>query len=130
MSPRSIRWTVIAAFVAVVVALPVAGSAADSTTTAARGKAKVIRVGDDFFAPNSVHVGRGRVISWVWSGRNKNTHNVRLRRAPGGVAKSRFRSPSRRRNFRFSRRMGRPGRYVFVCSFHAPEMRLVVRVRR
>ena len=98
--------------------------------TADRANAKVIRVADDVFSPDSARVGRGRVITWVWSSRNENAHNVRLRRAPSGVSKSRFRSPSRRTSFRFSRRVRRPGRYVFVCSFHAPNMRLVIRVHR
>ena len=130
MSLKSVRWVVAAVAASLVVAVPVAGSSADTADTSERARAKIIRVGDDFFAPNATRVGRGRVISWVWSNRNKNAHNVRLRRAPAGVDKGRFRSPTRRKSFRFSRRMGKPGRYVFVCSLHAPGMRLVVRVRR
>ena len=129
---RAFRYTVAALAVAVGAALmlPVAGSSADPADSADRANAKIIRVGDDFFSPDSARVGRGRVISWVWSGRNDNAHNIRLRRAPGGVSKGRFRSPTRRTNFRFSRRVRRPGKYVFVCSFHSPEMRAVIRVRR
>ena len=130
MSVKSIRW-ILGAAACAALALPVAGSSADPAgSTADRANPKVIRVADDVFAPNSARVGRGRVITWVWSGRNENAHNVRLRRAPGGVDKGRFRSPSRRTNFRFSRRVRKPGRYVFVCSFHAPGMRLVIRVHR
>ena len=129
MSVKSIRWIAGAAACAAMT-LPVAGSAADSTDLADRASAKIIRVGDDFFSPNSTGAGRGRVITWVWARGNDNAHNVRLRRAPGGVSKGRFRSPTRRSGFRFSRRVRKPGRYVFVCSLHAPEMRAVVRVRR
>ena len=129
MSLKSKRWIAGAVIAAAALTVPVAGSAADSADPAKRA-AKVIRVADDVFAPNSARVGRGRVITWVWSNRNDNAHNVRLRRAPSGVDKGRFRSASRTRNYRFSRRVGRPGRYVFVCSFHAPNMRLVIRVRR
>jgi len=127
---KIIRFTVAAAAACAALMLPVAGSSAEGTDAAERANPKIIRVADDFFSPDSTRVARRRVISWVWSNRNENAHNVRLRRAPGGVDKGRFRSPSRRTNFRFSRRVRKPGRYVFVCSFHAPEMRLVVRVRR
>ena len=126
MSVKKIRWIGLGVLACAALTLP-AGSPAGADVAA---RSKFVRVSDDVFSPNSTRVGRGRVITWVWAGGNKNKHNVRLRRAPGGVSKSRFRSPSRRSNFRFPRRVRRPGRYVFVCSFHAPEMRLVVRVRR
>ena len=127
---KSIRLTLAALAACVALVVPVAGSSADSNDGAERARAKVIRVGDDFFSPDSARVGRRRTITWVWSPNNDNAHNVRLRRAPADVSKSRFRSPTRRTNFRFSRRVRKPGRYVFVCSLHAPDMRLVVRVRR
>ena len=128
MSFRNIRWTAVAtAAVACVALAPVAGSTAD---TADRANPKVIRVGDDFFAPGATRVGKGRLIRWVWSGSNDSAHNVRLRRGPGGASKGRFRSPTRTSGFRFSRRVNTPGRYVFVCSLHAPEMRHVINVRR
>ena len=129
MSQKSMRRIAGVVIAGAALTVPVAGSSADPADPAKRA-AKVIRVADDVFAPNAARVGRGRVITWVWSNRNKNAHNVRLRRAPSGVDKSRFRSASRLRNYSFSRRVRKPGRYVFVCSFHAPGMRLVVRVRR
>ena len=129
MSRKTFRWIVgVAACAALTV--PVAGSSAEPTDGADRANPKIIRVGDDFFSPDATRVGRRRVITWVWSRNNDNAHNVRLRRAPSGVDKGRFRSPTRRSGFRFSRRVRKPGRYVFVCSLHAPGMRLVVRVRR
>lgn len=109
------------------VAAPTAGSTAE---TAERANPKVIRVGDDFFSPSFARVPRGKTVKWVWSRRNESSHNVRLRRAPGGVVKRRFKSRSGRRGIRFARRLKKPGLYVFVCSFHAPEMRHKIRVRR
>ncbi len=47
---------------AAALAVPVAASSADSADRAKRA-AKVIRVADDVFAPNSARVGRGRVIT-------------------------------------------------------------------
>ena len=129
MSFKSIRW-ILGAAACVALAVPVAGSSAEPSGVAERANAKIIRVADDVFRPDSARVGRRRRITWVWSANNENAHNVRLRRAPGGVTKGAFRSPSRRTNFRFSRRVRRAGRYVFVCSFHAPKMRLVIRVHR
>jgi plastocyanin len=128
MSFSKIRWAAVAtAAIACTALAPVAGSTAD---TADRANPKIIRVGDDYFSPGSTRVGKGRLISWVWAGSNDNAHNVRLRRAPDGAVKRRFRSPTRRSGFRFSRRVNTPGRYVFVCSLHAPEMRHVINVRR
>ena len=125
MSSRNLRWVALAAAVSVSAVLPVAGSSAET----AERKAKFVRVGDDFFSPSSTRVPRRKVITWVW-GNNDNAHNVRLRQAPAGVDRGGFRSATKRRNYRFSRRLRKPGRYVFVCSLHAPGMRMVVRVRR
>ena len=127
MSLRRVRSAVVAVAALAAVGMPAAGSSAD---TADRRAPKFVKVGDDFFSPASTSVPRGRVVRWVWSPANDNAHNVRLRRAPGGVDKGRFRSASRRVNYTFQRRLRRPGRYVFVCSFHAPGMRQVIRVRR
>ena len=127
MSFRNIRCAaVVTAALSCVALAPVTGSTA---ATADRANPKVIRVGDDFFSPGSTRVGKGRLIRWVWSAGNDNAHNVRLRQAPGGVSKARFRSPTRRSNFRFSRRVGKPGRYVFACALHEG-MRHVINVRR
>jgi len=129
MSLKKARWIGLAVVACLAMTLPLAGSPAGADV-AAKGKAKVVRVADDFFSPDSTGVGRGRVITWVWARGNENAHNVRLRGAPSGVSKRRFRAPRRRARVRFARRVRKPGRYVFVCSFHAPEMRLVLRVHR
>ena len=124
---KTIRFIAVGVAACAALVLPAAGSSAD---TADRRAPKFVKVGDDFFSPASTSVPRGRVVRWVWSPANENAHNIRLRRAPGGVDKGRFRSASRRVNYTFQRRLRRPGRYVFVCSFHAPGMRQVIRVRR
>lgn len=127
---KSMRWIAGAVIAGAALTVPVAGSSADSADVASRANPKIIRVADDFFSPDSARVPRRKVITWVWARSNDNAHNVRLRRAPAGVDKSRFRSATKRTDYRFSRRVRKPGRYVFVCSLHAPEMRLVIRVHR
>jgi plastocyanin len=127
MSFKTVRRVAVAFAALALVGVPAAGSSAD---TADRRAPKFVKVADDFFSPASTSVPRGRVVRWVWSPANDNAHNVRLRRGPSGVDRSGFRSASRRVNYTFQRRLRRPGRYVFVCSFHAPGMRQVIRVRR
>jgi plastocyanin len=63
----------------------------------------------------------GRQLTWVW--RSRQSHQVMLASGPGDV-----RSPTQSHG-RFSIRLTRPGTYRFVCSIHAPGMRMTAIVR-
>ncbi len=68
-----------------------------------------------------VRLGRGGRIHWRWD--SQQSHRVSTRSGPTSVA-----SPTRN-DGSFSARLTTPGRYVFVCSIHAPGMRMTVDVR-
>jgi plastocyanin len=126
---RSRLWAVLAAAACMAaVGLPAAGSSAQTAQRA--GTPKVIRVADDYFSPALTRVVPNRLVKWVWSMDNTNTHNVRLVTAPSGVDKSKFRSANGSIGIRFSRRLTKVGLYEFVCTFHSTVMRHKIRVRR
>ena len=107
-------------------ALPVTGSA----DTAQRGTAKVVLVGDDYFAPAFMKVVPNRLIRWKWLMDNTNTHNVKLTQAPRGIDKRKYRSENGSIGINFARRLPKVGLYEFVCTFHSTVMRHKIRVRR
>ena len=114
------------------VALAVAGIAllgAMPAQAAAKPPRKTVEVGDNFFSPEKLTVKRRTVVVWRWPGADSSgaVHDVKLRRAPKGVR--RFHSQPAATDYRFKRRLKRPGRYKVVCTFH-PEMRMTIRVRR
>jgi Tol biopolymer transport system component/plastocyanin len=63
----------------------------------------------------------GQRLTWLW--RSRQSHQVTLASGPGDV-----RSPTQSHG-RFSIRLTRPGIYRFVCSIHAPGMRMTAVVR-
>ena len=68
-----------------------------------------------------VRLNRGGRVHWRWD--SQQSHQVSTRSGPGRLA-----SPTRT-DGRFSARLTTPGRYVLVCSIHAPGMRMTVDVR-
>ena len=64
---------------------------------------------------------RGGALTWRW--RSRQSHHVQVRSGP-----QRVQSPTQTRG-RFTARLRRPGRYTFVCTIHAPGMRMTVDVR-
>ena len=91
---------------------------------------KLTRVLDDYYSPVGLTVAPGGAVKWVWAGSNLHPHNVRLAKAPSGVAKRRFRSPTRVRRFSFVRTFTVPGSYQFFCTVHPFTMRQTITVRR
>ena len=68
-----------------------------------------------------VRLNRGGRIHWRWD--SQQSHRVSTISGPTSVA-----SPTRN-DGSFSARLATPGRYVIVCSIHAPGMRMTVDVR-
>ena len=84
-----------------------------------------VKIGDDYFvragsAP-TVSVSKGTTVQWNWRGRR--SHNVLARSGPVTFQSAVKRSGS------FSRKMRRRGTYKIVCSIHAPDMAMTLRVK-
>ena len=84
-----------------------------------------VKIGDDYFvragsAP-TVSVSKGTTVQWNWRGRR--SHNVLVRSGPVTFQSAVKRSGS------FSRKMRRRGTYKIVCSIHAPDMAMTLRVK-
>lgn len=83
---------------------------------------------EDYFSPDYLEIESGDTIEWVWSDDNQNPHNVTVISAPSGINRFDYataNSPSR--NYRWSRRLDKPGTWVFGCSLHH-FMRMAVKV--
>ena len=88
--------------------------------------ARNVKIGDDYDvrpgkAP-TVTVSKGATVRWNWTGRRQ--HNVVVQRGPASFQSKLKRSGS------FSRRMRKRGTYKIVCSIHAPDMAMTLRVKR
>jgi plastocyanin len=115
---------------AALAALAVAGVAAFGGISDARRATKHVDIGDNYYLPEKVRVHKGDKVRWVYSLDLGDMHDVYLKRAPDGVRKARYRSPTLLPNDAFARRFKKRGRYHFICTFHSQEMQMDVRVRR
>ena len=91
----------------------------------AAAKTRGVKIGDDFFVRNSgvptVSVKKGTIVKWNWTGHDQ--HNVVAQRGP-----SSFQSPLKKTGS-FKKKMKKKGTYTIVCSIHAPDMRMKLRVK-
>lgn len=110
----------LAAGAALVTAAPVAATAtaAAGGPTATSASARVT-VKDNRFSPSHVTIRRGGKVTWLWSRRNGQPHNVTARR---------FGSSTRVRGYRYAHRFNRRGSFVVVCTVHSG-MSMRVRVK-
>ena len=92
----------------------------------AAGATRNVKVGDDYYvrsgSPPTVTVTKGTTVKWNWTGRRQ--HNVVVQRGPASFQSALKRSGS------FSRKLRRAGTYKIVCSIHAPDMAMTLKVRR
>ena len=86
----------------------------------AAAKTKSIRIGDDFFKPKSVTVAKGTVVKWKWTGSRQ--HNVVVKKGPRHFRSDLLRSGS------FARKLKTRGTYKIICSIHAPDMHMTIKV--
>jgi plastocyanin len=104
--------------IALVLALLVAAPAAAATRN--------VKIGDDYYVragnPPTVKVTKGTTVKWNWTGSRQ--HNVVVQSGP-----VRFQS-ALKRSGSFKRKMRRTGVYKIVCSIHAPDMAMTLRVRK
>jgi plastocyanin len=103
---------------ALVLALGLSAPAAATT--------KNVKVGDDYYVragnPPTVTVTKGTTVKWNWRGRRQ--HNVVVQSGPVSFQSALKRDGS------YSRRMRRAGTYKIICSIHAPDMAMTLKVRR
>ena len=83
-----------------------------------------VRVDDDYFkragSPPTVHVSKGERV--IWRFRGSSVHNVHVTSGP-----RRFTSPTKR-DGRYRKRMRARGTYDIVCTIHAPDMAMTLKV--
>ena len=88
-------------------------------------KTRNVKIGDNYFVrkgpPPTVTVSKGTTVRWNWTGRHQ--HNVVVTNGP-----VHFQSPLKKSGH-FSKRMTRRGTYTIVCTIHAPDMRMKLKVR-
>jgi plastocyanin len=91
----------------------------------AAGATRNVKIGDDYYvragSPPTVKVTKGTTVKWNWTGRRQ--HNVVVQRGPASFQSKLKRTGS------FSRRMRKRGTYKIVCSIHAPDMAMTLRVK-
>jgi plastocyanin len=90
----------------------------------ALSKTKSVEVDDDYFVhegkPRTVTVHKGDKVEWEWEG--KNLHNVTVKKGP-----VKFHSKDKTKGS-FEKKMRTIGTYKIVCTFHAPGMRMTLKV--
>jgi plastocyanin len=86
---------------------------------------KNVKIGDDYYvragSVPTVTVSKGTTVRWNWRGSRQ--HNVLVRSGPVSFQSALKRSGS------FRRKMRRKGTYKIVCSVHAPDMAMTLRVK-
>ena len=106
--------------------LPLALILALLVAAPAAAKPRQVTVGDDFFVRKgsepTVKVAKGKVVKWVWTGTRQ--HNVVVQDGPVSFQSDLKRSGS------FTRKMKRTGTYKIICSIHAPDMAMTLRVKK
>ncbi len=99
-----------------------------ATTASSKRAAKKVTVSNDFYTPILVKVAKGGNVKWIWQNASDG-HNVTLHKAPRGVKKSQFRSPTQTSGT-FTRKLAKPGTYKFHCTIHPLLMNMTVKVSR
>jgi plastocyanin len=101
---------------ALVIALVAAAPAAARTRN--------VKIGDNFFVsagqPSTVTVKKGTIVRWNWRG--SHSHNVVVQKGP------RHFTSELKSSGHFSKKLRRRGTYKIICSIHAPDMRMTLKV--
>ena len=81
---------------------------------------KTVSVKDDFFSPKALTISKGTKVTWVWKGKGR--HNVAVANGP-----TTFRAATRKKG-KFSHTFSKRGKYFIVCTIHAPDMHITIKV--
>jgi plastocyanin len=103
----------------IIAALAVGGGAAAIPSLGA--STKTVLVKDNFFSPKSLTISKGTEVQWLWRGKER--HNIAVANGP-----SSFRAGTRKKGH-FEHTFKKRGKYSIVCTIHAPDMHMVIRVK-
>jgi plastocyanin len=117
------RRRIVAILLAAAAVLPAAAGAGTSAP-----ERKTVRVGDNFFAPDRLTAHRGAKVTWKWPDTAGDVHDVKLLSGPKGVRT--FQSEPASSGYRYRRTLRKAGTYRLICTFHAKEMKMTIKVRR
>ena len=91
----------------------------------AAAKTRNVKVDDDFFVRNgsvpTVTVKKGTTVKWNWKGSDQ--HNVVVQKGPASFQSSLKTKGS------FKKTLRKKGTYTIICSIHAPDMRMKLKVK-
>jgi plastocyanin len=90
------------------------------SAVSALASGKTVKVGDNYYGPKSLTVGRGTRVTWKWVGVLR--HNVVVHTGPAA-----FNSKTQVRGT-FAHTFTKRGTYQLVCTVH-PSMKMTVVVR-
>lgn len=98
-------------------------------TAAAAAAKKTVRMGDNYYTPETVTVDRNAAVTWRWPGFEEagDVHDVKLKSGPKGAKK--FQSEAAATDYSFRRKLTVAGTYKIVCTLHE-EMTMTVKVRK
>jgi plastocyanin len=82
---------------------------------------KSVQVKDNKFVAKSITVKKGTTVKWIWKG--SAPHDVSVTKGPAKFKSSIKTSGS------FSKKLTKAGTYTIVCTIHAPDMKMTVKVR-
>ena len=106
--------------------LPIALILTLALAAPAAGATRNVTIGDDYFVRAgdrpTVKVAKGTTVKWNWKGTRQ--HNVVVQNGPASFQSALKRSGT------FKRKLKRPGKYTIVCSIHAPDMAMILRVKK
>jgi plastocyanin len=94
--------------------------AAGALAIPALAATKTVQVEDNKFVAKSITVKKGSTVKWVWKG--KAPHNVKVTKGPAT-----FSSKTQVKGT-FSKKLTKKGTYSIVCTIHAPDMKMTVKV--
>jgi plastocyanin len=95
--------------------------AAGALAIPALAATKTVQVKDNKFAPTSITVSKGTTVKWVWQG--KAPHNVKVTKGP-----AKFASTTQVKGT-FSKKLTKTGTYTILCTIHAPDMKMTIKVK-
>jgi plastocyanin len=99
----------------------VTAMAAGALAIPALAATKTVQIKDNLFAPASITVSKGTTVKWVWKG--KAPHNVKVTKGP-----AKFSSTTQTKG-NFSKKLTKAGTYSIVCTIHAPNLKMTIKVR-
>lgn len=113
---------------AVLAGVALVGATPAQVAVAKKTPKKTIRIGDNYFTPDTPRVKRGTLVTWKWPGFEEagDVHDVKLKSGPKGVKK--FHSEPASSDYSFKRKLTKPGKYKIICTLHE-HMRMTIRVK-